>query len=1278
MSKEGDSEDMLSKCAIGCSILLAACGAVAAVDPNPGPPGERPYEMANRTEEREPLLTFDQPDRFTIQASDNLQAALYRSDEQKLYRDFCGKLAWEAAAPHGEIRVNLNTPLAIPEPWDAVNFWNWGNAWQWAPSADNPPIASGVIVRDANGVEHELPMGTMGYCYWHLQHCKVTAAIARPAELTGLVFRNFQPGGPQRVYLGPLYFYQEELKPLSLAPWPEKLPFPLREETILPINLTDDYQTAVETDDGQLEFVYRDEADTLRYRWDTAQPLAQSLSVDFNGKQFRPMDGLAVELNGKEAQTKFLAFELRESDAGAPAVVKTRWQCTTGDTAAELDIELQIRQKSMIVTFRDNSEVPAVTRLKLGKASDLVKPELFYVPYFTYGGTPPKLLMDEGVFVLSSFDWYYSNASRLYGADLLEEHSAAYNGGALYIPKTDGSLNLLQERLFLTVSGNVEEVWPTIDNPPSPMREAQGDRLWRVRFGGNNHQQEIDQAAQLRSLGLEQVSIRYHEDSWRDGGESFTFRTDAAPAHGGDAPLKNMVSTIQSLGWRVGLYTNYTDFSPVNAYWNEDWVSREPDGSWTPAWPRCYAPKPMIAREMEARLAPQIQAKFGENHSYCDVHTAVSPADRVDYDARVPGAGTFRRTYECFGLLLLNEKIAHNGPVYSEGSNHWWYAGLVDGNYAQLNSSSPSNELWFPDFDLYKMHPLSMDAGMGAAAMFFRNPQDRDLKQFIAATLIYGHIGFLDGDDPAELMRIYYLLQPLQEHYVMVKVKSIRYADAEGRLFDTSEALANGCWKLNRLRVEYDNGFCVYANGGREPWKIRDWVTLPQWGFFASTADRQTMSMSIAGSLLLPDERFVSDRDFEMSIGPNSCYFNAPDGLVYVKNIAAIDGTAALKLEKDHWELIPGPSFREFGFAPHLLKSGNRKLQIVALGGDGRQLAPVETRFSRGLWWITPQPEAVKYIIVPAEGSFPAEKETADWCYPIRDDENLLPGVHIWRDGRDYLTVQPAAANLKLNSYDPFSRKAEITLQLLNFSDRQLTGRLAFSGDGTVESAAPAVELAPGKRLQRTLQWFLADREGPQHLQVQLAGSGKAAGSLEVTGRYEPLLVADLLDASRPYRKGFRTRQGKENYHFEQGTDGDVSFLASGVSGGQAKPALFMHPPWGAAQAGYVFYEIPVQLPDYPAELTGATGFRDGLNATDGGVFDVFVTTADGERENVFHHPQDAVEFQDFSVDLSRYAGRQITLRLQFDCGPANDTSADHAFWGEPKIVGRQQLLKLQ
>jgi len=57
---------------------------------------------------------------------------------------------------------------------------------------------------------------------------------------------------------------------------------------------------------------------------------------------------------------------------------------------------------------------------------------------------------------------------------------------------------------------------------------VQGERLWRV-CSGANHAGEIADAKRYRERGCDKVSVRYHEDSWRDTGESFTFRTQAAP-----------------------------------------------------------------------------------------------------------------------------------------------------------------------------------------------------------------------------------------------------------------------------------------------------------------------------------------------------------------------------------------------------------------------------------------------------------------------------------------------------------------------------------------------------------------------------------------------------------------------------------------------------------------------------------------------------------------------------------------------------------------------------
>ena len=203
---------------------------------------------------------------------------------------------------------------------------------------------------------------------------------------------------------------------------------------------------------------------------------------------------------------------------------------------------------------------------------------------------------------------------------------------------------------------------------------------------------------------------------------------------------------------------------------------------------RCYAPKPARAVEYCARLAPQIQEKFQFSTAYCDVHTAVAPWHRVDYDARVPGAGTFAAVFYAYGEIMLHQKKAWNGPVYSEGNYHWFYMGLTDGNYGQDQSYRPAENPWLVDFDLRKMHDLGCNFGMGNLEMFYANvpqprgtPEQRDaeIDRFLAATVAFGHPGFLVMEGGmGNALRSYYMLQQLHSRYCLANAADIRYADA--------------------------------------------------------------------------------------------------------------------------------------------------------------------------------------------------------------------------------------------------------------------------------------------------------------------------------------------------------------------------------------------------------------------------------------------------------------------------------------------------------------------
>ena len=155
------------------------------------------------------------------------------------------------------------------------------------------------------------------------------------------------------------------------------------------------------------------------------------------------------------------------------------------------------------------------------------------------------------------------------------------------------------------------------------MRAMQADRLWLIN-GDTDLSRLSEEVVNYRSKGLEKITVRYHEGFWRKDGESYTFRLTPNPDLGIER-IRNFVDFVKSKGWRIGLYSNYTDMATVNALWNADWMKQNPQGQWEVSWARCYAPKPQIAWEQETVLAPQIHRLFNTNFSYCDVHTAISP-----------------------------------------------------------------------------------------------------------------------------------------------------------------------------------------------------------------------------------------------------------------------------------------------------------------------------------------------------------------------------------------------------------------------------------------------------------------------------------------------------------------------------------------------------------------------------------------------------------------------------------------------------------------------------
>ena len=913
-------------------------------DPNQKQIGEMPYEMKGREEDRIPIANFDDCTKWKV-TSKNCDVKLFRTQEQHVYRAYSGKVIYKATDKNAEFTVQLINPIELKDPWDCINFWNYADHWLWGEPHWRTAMNLYVMIEDGNGKIHDINMVQAGYDnlnhkYWFLNHMKLKEEIVGLSKFVGFKFKTKRAdvGNEHTLFLESVYVYKEVLKPMTFKELPKDMPFPLREETILPINKVSNYTNTLKKKGETYLFSY-DAADAkLLYRLNPSSYLSD-LSVQLNKeKEVQIAVNSEVVIDSDESITWNLLDQKISQDT-----LFVNYEVRGTDINQQFKTWYTIKQKTLICGIDEAGESGIVSEIILGSTEAEEDAKLVPIPMLNFNKSDrPSILYSADLFHFTMFDWYYSNASSFTGGrKSIKSGRAIFNGGLKYIPLINGKRNLLREKLFINISPDVQEVFPTIDNPSSPMREAQADRLWVIN-GGTDLEVLGEFVTDLRSKGVEKVSIRYHEGFWRKGGESYTFKLNPNPELGVQK-IRDYVSWVKSNDWRVGLYSNYTDYAPVNSNWNEDWVKRGPNGEWEVSWSRCYSPKPQIAWEQEALFAPKIQQKFVTNHSYCDVHTAISPMTRVDYDYRVPGAGTFRHVINCYGLLLMNESKTY-GPVYSEGGNHWWYAGLLDGNYA--NGKLDKLPV-FPDFQLMQIHTKEMDAA--------HTGKDN---AYYAYALAYGNIGLLSTG--LDAVKKYAFLQPLQDNYVMIPMKKIEYFD-NGIAYSSSDAIKKELLKTPQIHIEYESGFQVYTNFSDEEWVVNansKTYTLPKYGVLAYQPNSNLISFSGKNEVSKNSARL------DRVISDDLCYIDTFGEIVSEGKIRGV-GSYLIKREKFGWEIIPLGDVTTFDFDRSLLNLSAKNITIQAVDRAGLTLDIESILFKDDAIKFEHNTTVYKYKIIP-------------------------------------------------------------------------------------------------------------------------------------------------------------------------------------------------------------------------------------------------------------------------------------------------------------------------
>jgi len=1266
------------------------------------PVGKRPYEMvwANRTEDVHPaLVNFENLDGWTTAGTDSV-ATLTRSRRQQLWGSYVGRLVYRGISPKAAVTLKPPGPIPVPQPFDCVNLWVYGNNWAWVPDRTTPPVEIAVLLRGAKGQNVRVSLGHVIWQEWWVMHRKLSpeqlALLKEGASLLGLEVVGGRNTENRELYFDNLSIYQEQLRPLTFEPrrergiamfpgqtmgtntGPGKLPFPTRDDTILPDNLADDFKVELESSGDAFAWHYRGGDGHLVYRYKPAAGTLADITAQWEGRgeAFQPMldGGLVFARDDRQGHAPANPPGKLVSCRASGGAVTATWQFRCGKHVAEVTYTLRLRQKSLYVDIA----CPGghVGEVRFGKARGLSSPRLVTLPYLTgdWQHRPAVLVAgrpEKPLFLMGLVDHCRSNATALWFAnDVASDGTAIYNGGSRYEPKTDGQRNDCFERLVLTVSPRFEEVLPNVPNPKSPWMHVAGERLW-IAHGASDRKRDYELFKNVARYGMTKVVITDHETGWRDGGESFTFRTRAAPGKGGDEGQAEYSRKIHALGFRYGIYNNYTDFAPVNEFWNEDLVTRLSDGNWQTAWPRCYNAKPARAVEFEARLAPIIQQKFHLDTAYCDVHTAVTPWNYCDRDARVPGAATFAATFYAYGEIMLHQKKTWNGPVYSEGNNHWYYCGLTDGNYGQDQAAKLPDNPWLVDFDLRKLHPLCCNFGMGAPGMFYgehrglgKTPEEREanLDRFLAATLAFGHTGFLvmDGGIP-NAVRSYFSLQAIHAAYAQEKVVDIRYADEKGNLLDTSAAVASGAYRRNQIRTKYSNGLVVFVNGhSKETWNVgyNNSIHVPPSGWYVEDPQGKLIAYSVTVD------------------GHRSDYVDSPayvyaDGRGHFAQFmtARCDGKLIIhKRSGGSLEVIPVGHCTLMG-----VYLGGKQGTAVALDADGKTIGPAETRFSRWCVHIMPVKNAFSYVVTPTVAPTVRLETDIDQIIPgetltVRGKSSheftapasAKPGAVLWHQVEgawiDFLVVPLVEANLQLDE------GLKLKIAPKGSACEELHVRLGENRPATLKPGADAVIKFP----------LRLDREEVRELPLVVTG-----GPL----RYERKWWLKIEEAIRPvaaaserFQGGECLRKGKERSF--AGNTGAHAHWTEYACGNVSRRCVFMHPPYMTG-VGYTFALFePVELPrEFPTAFRCLIGKGDGSDPGDGILFRLAVVDAKDRQTIAAEKQWIQHAWTPLEADLSRWAGQRIRIKLIADVGPADNSAGDWACWAEPRIESLQPVL---
>ncbi|MBI5833687.1 MAG: hypothetical protein HZB16_15410 [Armatimonadetes bacterium] len=542
--------------------------------------------------------------------------------------------------------------------------------------------------------------------------------------------------------------------------------------------------------------------------------------------------------------------------------VRIEWQYPAEQGGATVVWTLGIVGRAL--TVRAECAQPKVAGLSLGQVTGAALRRRLAVPYLL--GNLDYLPADA-LYSGRYLDWTVSHAS------------TCPQGEASYHALTDGTRNTLLESGYVTLTPHVAEALPNLPHPVSPYVALLGPKVMLDIWGhrDNTYAGDARLLRELKDNGVDHVAIIQHD--WQRWGYDAKLpdHLPANPAYGGDPAMIEFGRAARDCGYVWSLHENYIDLYPDAPSYDPAARVLQSDGKPSPAWynsgtkVQSYGLKSNRALGYAKAVAPEAHRRYGTNAAYLDVHTCVPPWHQLDHEAGQPLAGMALAKVKNDTALFQFMRDSHEGPMFGEGNNQFYWAGRCDGVEAQVEGGEDHRP--FLDFDLLRLHPQMVNHGMGYYERWFRQGYDAnfgqnvgtpvDMDRYRAQEVAYGHAGFIGNaltGNVNHVVKEHHLMHAVQALSGTAKVTAIEYGVGD-RFVDASIALA--VTDTRRQRIRYHSGLTVWVNWAEQPWTV-DGHTLPQWGWRAAGPGTEVATElrdgKVADTALTPEYTYVDAR----------------------------------------------------------------------------------------------------------------------------------------------------------------------------------------------------------------------------------------------------------------------------------------------------------------------------------------------------------------------------------------------------------------------------------